>query len=133
MYMTQDSDKTPKRPQRKTTRKVTEKKTTKSKKENISSDATDKEFRDKIQKALQANLTDIARRKNLSRKQVSVINSFIEEHLGCFILLGYSANGEPVSIVNAPTQKDSDSLGTMIQKFLVKYIDPPPPTLPPNY
>ena len=33
------------------------------------------------------NLDDYAKKKNLSQKQVSVINSFIEEHLSCFILL----------------------------------------------
>ena len=125
MYMTQDDDKTPKRPRKKTIKKRVEKLPEEEPGEDI-------EFKQKIQKALQANLADYAKKKNLSQKQVSVINSFIEEHLSCFILLGYTATGDPVSIVNAPTQKDSDSLGTLIQKFLAKYVDPPP-MLPPGY
>jgi hypothetical protein len=126
MYMTQDDDKTPKRPRKKPVKKRVES-------HSEDSPGEDTEFKRKIQKALQANLADFAKKKNLSQKQVSVINSFIEEHLSCFILLGYTANGDPVSIVNAPTQKDSDSLGTLIQKFLAKYVDPPPGMLPPGY
>ena len=126
MYMTQDDDKTPKRPRKKPVKKRVEN-------HSEESPGEDTEFKRKIQKALQANLADFAKKKNLSQKQVSVINSFIEEHLSCFILLGYTANGDPVSIVNAPTQKDSDSLGTLIQKFLAKYVDPPPGMIPPGY
>ena len=122
--MTQDSDKKPKKPAKKETKNPPAKK-------NKDTSIDDNNFKAKIQKALQANLEDYAKRKSLSQKQVAVINSFIEEHLSCFILLGYTANGDPVTIVNAHTQKDSDSLGTLIQKFLVKYIDPPPMQMPP--
>ena len=124
MHMAQDDEKTPKRGRpRKSTRKKTE-----------SVDESDKEYKDKIRKALQANLMDFAKKKNLSQKQVTVINSFIEEHLSCFILLGYTTTGEPVTVVNAPTTKDSDSLGTLIQKFLIKYTDPPQnPLFPGGY
>ena len=85
----------------------------------------DEEYKRKIQKALEANLIEYAQKKRLSQKQITVINSFIEEHLSCFVLLGYTCAGEPVTLVNAPTVKDSDSLGTALQKFLMKYIDPP--------
>lgn len=88
-------------------------------------DNIDEAFKKKIQRALQDNLIEMAKRKNLSQKQISIINSFIEEHLSCFVLLGYTVNGNPVSLVNAPTQKDSDSLGTLLQKFFMKYVDPP--------
>ena len=125
--MAQDDEKTPKRGRpRKSTRKST-------RKESEEPVENDKEYKDKIRKALQANLMDFAKKKNLSQKQVTVINSFIEEHLSCFILLGYTTTGEPVTVVNAPTTKDSDSLGTLIQKFLVKYTDPPPNPLFPGY
>ena len=83
-------------------------------------------FRDKINEAIRVNLTEFAKQKNLTHKQVSSINSYIEEHLSCFVLIGYNAVGDPVSIVNAKTPKDSDSLGTLLNKFLVKYTDPPP-------
>tara|TARA_R110000772_G_scaffold256249_1_gene372718 strand:- start:1 stop:372 length:372 start_codon:yes stop_codon:yes gene_type:complete len=85
----------------------------------------DDEYKRKIQKALEANLIEYAQKKRLSQKQITVINSFIEEHLSCFVLLGYTCAGEPVTLVNAPTVKDSDSLGTALQKFLMKYVDPP--------
>ena len=119
MYMSKKDDNQPK------------KKVSKSKKPDKNelvdeSEAEEKIFRNKIKAAIEANLSEYASKKNLSQKQICVINSFIEEHLSCFVLLGYSVKGEPVSLINAPTQQDSDALGTLLQKFLVKYIDPPP-------
>lgn len=105
------------------------------KKKEDSPDKIDDVFKKKIQQAIQSNLDEYAKKRNLSQKQISIINSFVEEHLGCFILLGYTVSGDPVSIVNAPTPKDSDSLGTLIQKFLSKYSDPRDPSnmLPPQF
>jgi len=105
------------------------------KKKKTETSKLDEQFKQKIQKAIQSNLNEYAKKRNLSQKQISIINSFVEEHLGCFILLGYTVDGDPVSIVNAPTPKDSDSLGTLIQKFLSKYSDPRDPSnmLPPQF
>ena len=89
----------------------------------------DEYLKKQITEALQANMTDYVKRKNLSQKQVTVLNSFIEEHLSCFILLGYTVDGNTLTVVNASTQKDSDSLGTLMQKFIVRHLDPP--QLPP--
>ena len=83
-------------------------------------------FRDKINEAIRVNLSEYAKEKNLTHKQVTSINSYVEEHLSCFVLIGYNAAGDPVSIVNAKTPKDSDSLGTLLNKFLMKYSEPPP-------
>lgn len=114
--------KTPKRaPRRKSKKKETEESKEK-KEEHI--------LKRQIQEALSANLTDYVKKKNLSQKQVTILNSFIEEHLSCFILLGYTVDGNTLSIVNAQTQKDSDSLGTLLQKFIVKHL-PEPPLFPP--
>ena len=90
----------------------------------------DEHLKKQISEALQANLTDYVKRKNLSQKQVTTLNSFIEEHLSCFILLGYTVDGNTLTVVNASTQKDSDSLGTLMQKFIVRHLDPPG-SLPP--
>lgn len=127
MQMTHDKDNESddsKKPKRKPVRK----------KKEPPPEKIDDVFKEKIQKAIQSNLDEYAKKKHLSQKQISTINSFIEEHLGCFILLGYTVSGDPVSIINASTPKDSDSLGTLVQKFLSKYSDPRDPTnlLPPQ-
>lgn len=93
----------------------------------------DEEYKKTIQKALEANLIEYAKAKRLSKKQLTIINSYIEEHLSCFVLLGYTVSGEPITLVNSPTTKDSDSLGTLLHKFLVKYMDPPPSQQPPLF
>ena len=120
--MSQEDDKKPKKktaPRRKTVKKKEEIET--------EEDIAERLFRKKIKAAIEANLMEYAVQKNLSKKQINTINGFIEEHLSCFVLLGYSVDGEPISIVNARTQQNSDALGTLLQKFLIKYIDPPGP------
>lgn len=130
--MTQDDDKKPQRRTKKTTKKVPRTRKKQLKKDEdveVSTDSENKKISDsykkKIEAALEANLEEYIKNRNLNQKQISTINSFIEEHLSCFVLLGYTVNGDPVSLVNAPTQKDSDSLGTLLQKFLGKYTEPP--------
>lgn len=124
-----------KSPKKRNTKKDTTKKVVSRKKSNTSedSDNLDESTKKKITAALQANLAEYAKKKDLTQKQAAVINSFIEEHLSCFVLLGYTVGGDPVTVINAVTQKDSDSLGTLLQKFLTKYIDIPPPMPPGSY
>lgn len=129
MIMPSKDDKSPKK---RNTKKDTPKKSV-SRKGTSKEDQVDESTRKKITAALQANLDEYARKKDLTQKQAAVINSFIEEHLSCFVLLGYTVGGEPVTVINAVTQKDSDSLGTLLQKFLSKYIDIPPPMPPGSY
>lgn len=121
--MAQGDDKQPKRrPVKKTrpTGRSTRKKTNKSKEE-----LKNEEYKKQIQQALKANLDEYLKNRNLNQKQISSLNSLIEEHLSCFVLVGYTVDGEPLTLVNAQTQKDSDSLGTILQKVLKKYQDPP--------
>ena len=123
--MTQDSDKSPKKS---TSKKKTSGSSNKEKKVDEGSFIDgDEEFAAKIRKALETNLDEYSKKRNLTKKQITTITSFIEEHLSCFVLLGYTVDGEPITIVNANTPKDSDSLGTALQKFLARYSDPPPP------
>lgn len=125
--MTQDDSESPKkRPMKKRAAKKTSGESKKNSTGSSKKDSSDA-YRAKIQKALQANLDDFIKNRNLNQKQISTINSFVEEHLSCFVLLGYTVDGDPVSLVNSPTQKDSDSLGTLLQKFLNKYSEPPNP------
>ena len=121
MYMAEKDDKSSKK------KKPTRSRRKKVEPENVPGD--DEYLKKQITEALQAKLTDYVKRKNLSQKQVTVLNSFIEEHLSCFILLGYTVDGNTLTVVNASTQKDSDSLGTLMQKFIVRHLDPP--QLPP--
>ena len=120
--MAQEDDKSPKkRPVKKPRRTSTaKKKITKSKEE-----LKNEEYKKQIQDALKANLDEYLKNRSLSQKQISSINSLIEEHLSCFVLVGYTVDGEPVTLINAQSQKDQDSLGTILQKVLKKYSDPP--------
>jgi hypothetical protein len=136
--MTQQDENAPKRRRtKKPSQKQQEKKIAEevekesSKKESPQSKKVKDEYKKKIQEALQTNLDEYIKSRNLSQQQISSINSFVEEHLSCFVLLGYTVDGSPISLVNATTQKDSDSLGALLQKFLHKNTDTPniPPTV----
>ena len=129
MYMTQENDNSPEKPApKKPARKRTPAKRTTGKKKTTKK-SSEEEYKSKIQKALALQLDDYLKNRTLSQKQISTINSFVEEHLSCFVLLGYTVDGDPVSLLNANTQKDSDSLGTLLQKFMAKNIEPP--SIPP--
>ena len=126
MYMTQEDDKpSGKSSGKKNTKRVSKRASKKTSDSDSDVDDVSEAYRNKIQKALQANLDDYIKNRNLNQKQIAAINSYVEEHLSCFVLLGYTVAGEPISVVNSQTQKDSDSLGTLLQKFLSKYSEPP--------
>ena len=127
--MTQENDNSPEKPApKKPARKRTPAKRPTGKKKTTKK-SSEEEYKSKIQKALALQLDDYLKNRTLSQKQISTINSFVEEHLSCFVLLGYTVDGDPVSLLNANTQKDSDSLGTLLQKFMAKNVEPP--SIPP--
>ena len=72
-----------------------------------------------IRAALESHLVEYAKRKQDQKRNVEQLSTMIEEYLSSFILLGYNYDGDPVTIVNASTQQQSDSLSTLIQKFIV--------------
>lgn len=117
--MTQENDKSPKKQQPRASG-ARKKKTSKSK-----TDRKSDEYKKKIQDAIKVNLDEYLKQRNINQKQITSINAIIEEHLSCFILVGYTDDGEPITLVNAATQKDSDSLGTILHKVIKKYSDPP--------
>ena len=112
--------------------KPSRKKTNRKKKTESDQDELGENIEKKIEAAIKLNLAEAAKKRKICHRQMENINSFVEEHLGCFVLLGYTIDGEPVSLVNAKSQQDSDSLGAAIQRFINKYQDPQlPPQQPP--
>jgi hypothetical protein len=111
--------------------KPSRKKSSRKKKDEEKDELTES-IEKKIEAAIRLNLEEAAKKRRMCHRQMETINSYIEEHLGCFVLLGYTIDGEPVSLVNAKTQKDSDSLGATLQRFITKYQEPQqPPQNPP--
>jgi hypothetical protein len=74
---------------------------------------------DLIRAALESHLIDYAKRKNDQKRNVEQLTAVIEEFLSSFILLGYNYDGDPITLVSATTQQQSDSLSTLIQKFIM--------------
>ena len=72
-----------------------------------------------IKKALESHLLEYANKKNVQRRDLDELTSIIEEFADSFILLGYNYDGEPLTLVSATTQQQADSLGTLVQKFVV--------------
>ena len=88
----------------------------------------DKKY-DMIKSALETHLVEYARKKHTQKRDTELLTSTIEEYLSSFILLGYNYDGEPVQLVSASTQQQSDSLGTLLQKFIISQSPQSPPGL----
>jgi len=96
------------------------------------STGAEKRKRDKgyelVKAALESHLVEYASRRHTQKRNVEQLTKMIEEYASTFVLLGYNYDGEPVTIVSANTQQQSDSLSTLIQKFIVK-SSPSDPTM----
>ena len=75
-----------------------------------------------IRAALESHLVEYAKKRQDQKRNVEQLSSIIEEYLSSFVLLGYNYDGEPVTLVSASTQQQSDSLSTLIQKFIMSQI-----------
>lgn len=81
-----------------------------------------KEINNQIQALLKETLQE--QRIEAVRKvanNVQAIETTLEEFLKSFVLLGYSFDGTPVTLVNAKTQQDADSLSTAVSRFFAKH------------
>ena len=54
------------------------------------------------------------------RRNITTMCALMEEYLSCYIVIGYTIDGKPVSITNAKEPKDYDSLSTALQRFLIE-------------
>ena len=88
----------------------------------------DKKY-DMIKSALETHLVEYARKKHTQKRDTELLKGTIEEYLSSFVLLGYNYDGDPVQLVSASTQQQSDSLGTLLQKFIISQS----PHTPPGY
>lgn len=88
-----------------------------------------KKQRQLIRSALETHLLDYANKKNEQKRNLDELTSFIEEFADSFILLGYNYDGEPLTLVSADTQQQADSLGTLVQKFVVNSSNRQPPII----
>ena len=79
-----------------------------------------------IRAALESHLIDHARKRQDQKRNVEQLSSIIEEYLSSFVLLGYNYDGEPITLVSASTQQQSDSLSTLLQKFIINSHGGPP-------
>ena len=112
--MEEDSDKTPpKKPKKRPAKKRAKKK--------VIEDGPDFGT-DKVPSlsSLAANLKGMEPAGGDTHKQQSItaMGNNMQEHLSCFILIGYTVDGDPVNMTYAPTAKDMDSLGTGLQRYI---------------
>ena len=82
-----------------------------------------------IRAALESHLIDHAKKRQDQKRNVEQLSSIIEEYLSSFVLLGYNYDGEPVTLVSASTQQQSDSLSTLLQKFIINSHGGPSATM----
>ena len=55
-----------------------------------------------------------------ANKSLDHITSQMQEHFGCYILIGYTCEGRACAVTYAPTTKDMDSLNTSLQRYILE-------------
>ena len=83
-----------------------------------------------VDAALKTHMLDYANSKKKKVSDANYISANIQEFLKNFILLGYDYKGNPVTVINAENQKDTDSLYTLVQKFMFQTMAPNDPSNP---
>ena len=78
-----------------------------------------KEVKELTHRALISFLRDQMKDRVDNKKDLDALTSTILEFLNCFILIGYNFDGEPVNLISAHNQQEADSLGTLVNKFLL--------------
>jgi hypothetical protein len=51
-----------------------------------------------------------------------LFSNLIEEFLHSFILVGYTAKGDPIAITSAKSQQEIDALHTNLQRFIFMFV-----------
>jgi hypothetical protein len=78
-----------------------------------------KEVKELTHKALVSFLREQLSEQAVQRKDIDVLTAQILEFLNCFILIGYNFDGKPVTLISAHNQQEADSLGALLNKFLL--------------
>jgi hypothetical protein len=78
------------------------------------------EERDLTNKAIQNFLVSKLSEKIDKKKDVDALMHTIQEFLNCFIILGYSFEGEPINHIFAHNQQEADSLATLVNKLFMQ-------------
>ena len=78
-----------------------------------------KEVKDLTHKALVSFLREQISEQTIQRKDIEVLTAQILEFLNSFILIGYNFEGKPVTLISAHNQQEADSLGALLNKFLI--------------
>ena len=75
---------------------------------------------DQLQELLKEALTSFAEeRKRTTTNEIDAMLSTLEEFLQTFVLIGYTLDGEPFSVINAHSQQEADSLSTAVTRFFM--------------
>lgn len=75
---------------------------------------------DLVRAALETQLMEYANKRSEQKRNMEELTCHIEEFMDSFIVLGYSYEGDPLTLVSASTQQQADSLSTLLQKFIVQ-------------
>jgi len=78
-----------------------------------------KEVKELTHKALVSFLREQLSEQAVQRKDIDVLTAQILEFLNSFILIGYNFDGKPVTLISAHNQQEADSLGALLNKFLL--------------
>lgn len=78
---------------------------------------------DLLPELMQAELESYITKKKLSKETAHLLTDMLNEYLSCFLIIGYDYKGGSITIQNSVTQKDADSINTLIHKYIFNHAN----------
>jgi hypothetical protein len=76
--------------------------------------------KEQLENLLKEALTSFAQdKKRTTTNEIEAMLATLEEFLQTFVLIGYTLDGEPFSVINAHSQQEADSLSTAVTRFFM--------------
>lgn len=76
-----------------------------------------------IAQSLLRHKNDIIADKKIKHKEIRHLSTMAEEYLSCFMLVGYSIQGEQVVVMSMPTPKDEAALVDLLRSTLFDILN----------
>jgi hypothetical protein len=71
-----------------------------------------------LRNMIKQQLSQYIRQTKIQEDLTESLTTMVQEYLSCFVLLGYTFDGTPVTTISVESQQDADAIGTMIHRFI---------------
>jgi hypothetical protein len=67
--------------------------------------------------------TNLAEYTKQSQKDLNHLNLFVQEHLSSYALIGFTMNGDRVTMINTPTPRDEGAIIDLMRSIFIELVN----------